>query len=195
MRPAGWKRAAFALGAVALVGAALCSSPAPERPGGLAARWLGPLAGPAAAWQWVRADLAFGRGETELGLARAELALRMDPALTRGYALLASHMGIDLASPKREPDLLRRRAWLRAALAALERGERSARDPRELRFQRGLLLALSAMRDPDVWPGGERALWLEARAAFAEAARAGHAEAAEMERAARTALEQTPQGG
>ncbi len=157
----------------------------------LARRLAGPFASLAATLQWSRADHAFGRDDLALGLARAERAIALDPHLTSGWNLLASHLGMDRASPLRESSALRRLAYLRAALAAIERGVDHAREPEQLVFLRGLLLALTALRDPELpWPGGPPALWNAAADAYADAARRGHPDAAELAHAARTAAEE-----
>jgi hypothetical protein len=151
----------------------------------LLVRLLGPVARPAAALEWVRVDTAIRSGRIDVALQRAELAFALDPSATANWRLLSGHLAFHLASPEREPDRERRLTWLRAALEIARRGERSAADPAQLAEWQGLLLSHTADVDPTLWPGGARALWLEAAAAFDRAAALGLAEAAEEARMAR----------
>lgn len=145
----------------------------------LTMRLAGPLAGPLAAAQWVRVDLAMRAGRTELALARAETAFALNPTSTSGWFFLSRHLAFDLASPEREPEAAVRLRWVQAALAIAERGERTADDPAELAFWQGLVLARTAEVDPQLaWPGGVAGMWSAAAEHFERAARAGHPEAA-----------------
>ncbi|MCY3001708.1 MAG: hypothetical protein NTV21_07880 [Planctomycetota bacterium] len=145
----------------------------------LTMRLLGPLAGPVAAAQWVRVDLAIRAGRTDLALARAETAFELAPTSTSGWFFLSRHLAFDLASPDREPDAAVRQRWVEAALALAARGEAQASDPAELAFWQGLLLAHTAEIEPELarW-GGAAALWERAAGHFERAAQLGHPDAA-----------------
>ena len=177
---------------VALLGAswALAVYGASGAPAGssLTMRLAGPLAGPLAAAQWVRVDLAMRAGRTDLALARAETAFALNPTSTSGWFFLSRHLAFDLSSPEREPDADARLRWVEAALAIAERGERTADDPAELAFWQGLVLARTAEVDPQLaWPGGVAGMWSAAVEHFARAARGGHPEAAAAAELARRA--------
>ncbi len=152
----------------------------------LTMRLLGPLAGPAAAVQWVRVDLAIRAGRTDLALARAETAFELAPTSTSGWFFLSRHLSFDLASPDREPDPAVRKRWVEAALALAARGELQASDPAELAFWQGLVLAHSAELEPDLasW-GGAQDVWRRAAEHFERAERLGHPEGAQAAAAAR----------
>lgn len=175
--------------AVLCLGSTACwPRQAAPRPAGLAERLAGPFASLAAAYQWARADRAMQLDEVSLALTRAEGALWLDRRSTAGWNMLANYLGMDLAAPGRERDPRRRAAFLQAALDTIERGCVLAREPEELWFLRGLLLALTALRDPDLpWPGGPAALWTAAAEAYEQAAELGHPEGSEMATAARIA--------
>lgn len=193
-------KARRALGWVALAGlvTAALAFPAPPRPAApLLRRLLGPAASLVAEVQWVRAHRALREGRLELALARAEGALALDPGATGGWQLAASWLAQDRAA--REPDPARRLAWIRAGLQLAERGQATAREPGELAFLRGLILALRAGPDAELpWPGGPGQPWREAAAAFRDAERAGHAgarafaESAEAEAAQHPPAEDLP---
>ena len=145
-----------------------------ERPRGPAQRLLGPISSLAASAQWVRVDLAFRAGRPELGFARAERALALDPASPEGWSFLARQQAFSLASVEREPDPRRRRSWIRAGLETAARGEALSRDPAGLARLQGEILVKVVWLDPDVgWPGGVDALWLEAVGHFRRAQRLG----------------------
>lgn len=187
------KRAWRKLPALALVatGLALVLHGASGAPPGssLTMRLAGPLAGPLAAAQWVRVDLAIRAGRTDLALARAETAFTLNPTSTSGWFFLSRHLAFDLASPAREPDAAVRRRWVRAALAVAARGEASADEPAELAFWQGLVLTRTAEVDPELgWEGGVVGLWSEAAEQFERAARAGHPDAAGAAELARRQL-------
>jgi hypothetical protein len=169
-RLSGW---ALVVALVAL--APVPSDPASSHAGeGLLRRLLGPVASLAASAQWVRADLAFREGREELGFARAQTALLLDPGAAEGWNFLAWHQGYDLASPEREPDPSRRLAWLRAGMETAARGERVAREPADLALLQGLMLAKTAAIDPRLaWPGGERGMWRDAAEHFERAGSLG----------------------
>lgn len=178
------KRLAALLAGLGLCVAPWAAGPPPRAAGGplpVLARWLGPIGSLAATVQWVRADAAFRRNDDVVGFARAELALALDPGATGTWSLFAQRQIIDRAAPSREPSPELRRDWIAAGRATLRRGATTAREPEELGFLEGLLLVMTAERDPELgWPGGERALLEEARRAFERAARAGHPHGAEM---------------
>jgi len=153
----------------------------------LAVRLLGPLARPAAAWQWVRVDAAIRAGRTDIALARAEIAFALDPSETRGWLPLAGHLAFERASPEREPDPARRIAWLLAGLAVARRGEASCAEPLELVEWQIMVLDRTATVDPDLpWPGGLAGLFNEIAALFDRAAGLGAPDAAENARLARS---------
>jgi hypothetical protein len=173
----------LALGLLLLPGALVPAQDADRTP---VQRFLGPVAELVASIEWVRCERARRRGREDLALLHAERALALAPSDTAGWDRLASHLGFDLASSTREPDPARRSQWLAAALAVCERGAERADDPRTLSILRGLLCAVHADLDPDIaWPGGARALWLEAARSFDRAASLGHASAAELAAGAR----------
>jgi len=134
---------------------------------------FGPFLELGAEVQWLRFQSAQHAGDEARALELAESALRLDPVSTEGWATLASHLGLDLASPEREPDLERRRMWFRSALSVLRRGGESARDPAELELQRGLLLLGKAEVDPELDPHGAPALFAAAAEAFTHASTLG----------------------
>jgi len=162
------------------------SAPPPRRAG--LASLLGPAAGLAASVQWIRVHAALDEGRPALALARAQLALELDPGATHGWLSLARHQGLYLASVTREPDPERRARWLEAALQGLERGEELARQPAQLALTRGLLLVEHASREAGEqtpWPGGRETLLAAAVEAFSRSAQLGHPEGALLsERAA-----------
>ena len=184
------KRAWRKLPALALVatglGLALYGARGAPPGSSLTMRLAGPLAGPLAAAQWVRVDLAIRDGRTDLALARAETAFALNPTSTSGWFFLSRHLAFDLASPAREPDAEVRRRWVRSALAVAARGERSADEPGELAFWQGLVLTRTAEVDPELgWEGGVAGLWTQAAEHFERAARAGHPDAANAAELAR----------
>lgn len=150
--------------ALALVAAQLHPPMAVQRT--LRARLLGPIASLAASWQWVRVHDAMVEGRHGLSLARAEVALDLDPGATSGWDMLAVHQGHWLASELREPDPQRRLAWLRAALETTRRGEQAARDPVSLILRRAVLLQQHGEADDVPWPGGQAAMLMEASRLF-----------------------------
>ena len=126
--------------------------------GSIASRLLGPVRTVASNVQWVRFDLARRQGEYELAYARAETALRLDPASSAGWLLLSHHLAFDRGGPgagTRED----RATWFRAGLEILERGKPFVRLPEELEFTQGTYLVAQASYAPEdvVWPGGARA--------------------------------------
>lgn len=157
----------------------------PQREPSFALRLLGPVASLAATLQWARVDVAIRDGRTDLAVARAETALAIDPTLTSGWVLLARYFAFELGSADRQPNPAQRLAWLQAALAVLERGEATARDPGELCVWGGLLLALAATDAELPWPGGARAIWIEAAERFDRGAAQAHPDAVELATRAR----------
>lgn len=151
------------------------------RNGSLAERLLGPLASFAADIQWVRFDSALRRGETALAYARAESALRLAPGDCGGWIFLAHHFIYERASLAREPDPELRQQWIQAGLDVLDRGERSARDPAEIVFYRGVAFAyFGSLDDQDrIWPASRREAWTRAAEAFERAAELGQGLGAE----------------
>lgn len=171
-----------ARGLAFLLATALCLAPllVPATPAQRRDGLLGPFAALAAELEWLRFQAAAERGEEARALALAERALALAPRSTAGWQFLAAHQGYQCASPGREPELARRRAWFEAALATLDRGRAHAAHPEELELFRALLLLSRADLDPELVPGGARELATRARAALAEAARLGSREAAEL---------------
>ena len=162
---------------------------------GLAQRLLGPIASLAASAQWVRVDLAFRAGETELALARAEQALALDPGSPELWYDLAWRQAFTLASPERELDPALRLAWLRSGLATAAEGEARSREPAELALLQGLILVKSAWLDPALpWPGGVDGMWTDAARHFERAAALGHPRAAALQQAATKRAAATPGG-
>lgn len=154
--------------------------------GSLLVALLGPVATFAAELEWVRFDLALRAGDVELAYARAETALWIDPGSTAGWNTYAAHLAFDRASPEREPEVARRRAWFDAALAVLARGEAAAREPAELALFAGLLRLDAWEHDPARFGATPRAE-VERLAAddFERAAKLGHPLAAELARTVR----------
>lgn len=192
------KRAGRTLGWIAVAALALVpvwtSPPAAEqRPGAPIARLLGPIGSLAASAQWVRVSQAMRAGRGDVVLARAELALALDPESTEAWTFYSRHLALDRASRTREPDPARRAAWLRVAIDVIERGEERASHPEELAFWAGLILGQFAEVDPELpWRGGRRGLWEDAAAAFERAAERGHPEGAEFAAAARRSAARDP---
>jgi hypothetical protein len=141
----------------------------PARTPGLAQALLGPVASLAASAQWLRAERALREGQLELGLERARFALELDPGSGSGWAMLLQHEALYCGSLEREPDTQRRVAWLQAALASAQAGERSAREPQTVALALGAALAYKLDGDPELvsaWPGGEADLRARRTAAF-----------------------------
>jgi hypothetical protein len=149
---------------------------------------LGPVAGIAANYQWVRVNDALRAGRPELALVRAETALALDPGATEGWKFLCSSLAYDLASANREPDLERRVLWIRTALDLAARGETKARDPAELALWQGLVRAMVAESGDPPWPGGPAALWSEAVEDFERCASLGHPDGEDLAAGARAKL-------
>ncbi len=158
----------------------LCFAPVPETQGGkhspsIAVRLFGPIAVLAASAQWVRADVAFRNGRVELYLARARTALALAPGIADGWTSLAKTQAYSLGSPEREPDPVRRLAWIRAGLATAAEGERAASNPGEMALQAGLIMVKVATIDPRLpWPGGLAAIWDAAASHFDRALSLGY---------------------
>ncbi len=154
----------------ALICLALTLLPQRTAPTTFAARLLGPVAWLAAGWLWFRVRQALEEGRPGVAYARAERALELDPSSTGAWSFLASHYAHDRASPDAEPNPALRTSWVRAALALLERGEASAREPAELALHRGLILVHVGDFDGAIpWPGGKAGAWTEADSAFERA--------------------------
>ena len=137
---------------------------------------LGPIASFAATVQWARADAAFDEGRLDVGIARAERALDLDPEATGGWSWLASILVHRFGAPEFEATPSARRTWVEAGLAVLARGEGVAAEPEELAFHAGLIMAFVALLPEDVleWPGGASAAWTEAAKHFERAKDLGH---------------------
>lgn len=137
---------------------------------------LGPFASFAATVQWARTDAAFDSGRLDVGLARAESALALDPEATQGWSWLASVLVHRFGAPEFEAASQTRRVWVEAGLAVLARGEEVAAEPEELAFHAGLVLAFVASLPEEVleWPGGAAAAWTGAAEHFERARDLGH---------------------
>lgn len=156
-------------------------APAPERRGPLA-----PITAFVATIQWARADAAFDKGRLDIGLARAERALELNPEATEGWSWLASVLVHRFGAPEFEASLAARRTWVEAGLAVLARGEEVAAEPEELAFHAGLVMAFVASLPDEVleWPGGAGAAWTEAAEHFERAKELGHLRADDAAQAA-----------
>jgi hypothetical protein len=152
----------------------------PPARGGVAVRLAEPFAALAASVEWIRFDAALDAGRAATAYARAERALSLAPRASEGWLYLAGHLAFERASVEAESDPARRRAWIRAALDLLERGEESAGEPGRLALERGLILVAAGDRPELGWPGGAAAARTEARAAFQRAAALGLPIAAEL---------------
>lgn len=137
---------------------------------------MSPIASFVATIYWARADAAFDEGRLEVGLARAEQALKLDPEPPEGWSWLASVLVHRFGAPEFEETAEGRRAWAEAGLAVLARGESKTSEPEELAFHAGLILAFIGSLPLEVyeWPGGERAIWLAASDHFERAKSLGH---------------------
>ncbi|MDZ4772812.1 MAG: hypothetical protein SGI72_06710 [Planctomycetota bacterium] len=157
----------------------------------LAERLLGPIAGLAAAAEWVRADAAWAHGRIDLYDARAEFALALAPRDPNGWAYYAHHLVYDRASPRRARLLEEREVWVRAGLAVLERGESVCREPGRLAFRRAIVfLSLAQVDDAErPLPVTRREAWTSAAEAFERAAKLGEPLAAEAAAGARAEAE------
>ena len=173
MNRLGWSGGLAA--AAALLVASIAGGPAPELARPLLRRMLGPVASLAAGVQWVRVDLSIRRGDYARAYARAETALALDPEEPAGWILLGHHLIFERGSIEREPDEEARARWIRAGLATLERGERSARDPGPIYFEHGVALAFQgSLDDADrAWPRSAAEAWSLAAEAFDAAAARG----------------------
>ena len=147
---------------------------------------LDPFASFIATIQWSRADAAFDEGQLDLGLARAESALELNPEATAGWSWLASVLVHRFASLEFEPIPATRRAWVEAGLELLSRGEELASEPAELAFHAGLVMAYVASIPGEVleWPGGPQSAWRDAAEHFERAKELGHPRAEEIAQAA-----------
>ncbi len=178
------------LGSLALWTWSAAHLPAPA-PRSLPERLLGPVADLAAAAEWVRADLAWTRGRTDLYDLRAQRALRLAPGDPNGWAYYAHHLVYDRGSPTLG-DKAEREVWVRAGISVLERGERETRRPGKLAFQLGIVyLSLAQVDDEDrPLPLSRAQAWRAAAAAFDRAAAYGEPVAAEAADAARDAADE-----
>jgi len=178
-------KGALHLFATACVFAGVALLPAPTAQRG---RPLEPIASFVATIYWARADAAFDEGRLDVGLARAERALALDPAPSEGWSWLAGVLVHRFGAPEFENSPAARRAWIEAGLAVLARGEAESREPEELAFHAGLILAFVGSLPGDVldWPGGARGAWLEAAEHFERAQRLGHPRAEEVAQGAMT---------
>ena len=179
LRSWGWRL--FAVGGVLLV--YLWLSPhgheAPRR--SPVQRLFGPVASLAASLQWVRMEAAIDAGERVRAHEIARLALELDPGSTEGWSYYARELVFQRASPTYETDPRERTRWVRLALDLLEEGSASAREPEELHHFQGQILGyLIDLEGAIPWPGGERALRLEAAEAYERAAALGKRGAGEQ---------------
>ena len=140
----------------------------------------------AATIQWARADAAFDAGRIDLGLARAESALELNPGATTGWSWLASVLVHRFGSPEFETSAVTRRAWVEAGLELLARGEDLAREPAELAFHAGLVMAYVASIPGEIheWPGGTASAWRASAEHFERAKELGHPRAEDAAQAA-----------
>lgn len=163
------------------VGMSWLPVPSPQRRGPLA-----PIASFVATIQWARADAAFDEGRLDVGLARAERALELDPNATEGWSWLASVLVHRFGALEFEVAPAARRTWVEAGLAVLARGEEVAAEPEELALHAGLIMAFVASLPEEVleWPGGARAAWTEAAENFERAKELGHPRADDAAQAA-----------
>ena len=147
---------------------------------------LAPIASFAATLQWARSDAAFNRGRLDVGLARAERALKLDPDATAGWSWLASVLVHRFGGTEFEASPTARRTWVEAGLAVLARGEEVAAEPEELAFHAGLVMAFVASLPEETleWPGGSDAAWTEAAQHFERARDLGHPRADDAAQAA-----------
>ena len=147
---------------------------------------LGPIASFAATVQWARADAAIDGGRLDVGLARAERALELDPAPSEGWSWLAGVLVHRFGAPEFEANPMSRRTWVEAGLAVLARGESVTREPEELAFHAGLIMAFVASLPEEVleWPGGAHSAWTAAAEHFERAKSLGHARADDAAQAA-----------
>ena len=163
--------------------AAMSSLTTPSAPSGGP---LSPFASFAATVQWARADAAFDDGLLDIGFARAESALELNPSATAGWSWLASVMVHRFGSLEFETAPAARRAWVELGLAILSRGEELASEPEELAFHAGLVMAfVASLSEGDLeWPGGSIAAWGAAAEHFERAKLLGHPRADEGAQAA-----------
>jgi hypothetical protein len=147
---------------------------------------LGPIASFAATVQWARADAAIDGGRLDVGLARAERALELDPAPSEGWSWLAGVLVHRFGAPEFEANPMSRRTWVEAGLAVLARGESVTREPEELAFHAGLIMAFVAALPEEVleWPGGAHTAWIAAAEHFERAKSLGHTRADDAAQAA-----------
>ena len=174
-------RASLLLALALCVGLAWVPTP-PRTQRGL----LDPFASFAATIQWARADAAFDEGQIDLGLTRAESALELNPSATAGWSWLASVLVHRFGSPEFETVAATRRAWVETGLNLLARGEELAREPAELAFHAGLVMAYVASIPDEIleWPGGTAAAWRASAEHFERAKELGHPRAEESAQAA-----------
>lgn len=175
------KRSRLLLVLALCVGLAWVPTPPREQRG-----LLHPFASFAATIQWARADAAFDEGQIDLGLARAESALELNPSATAGWSWLASVLVHRFGAPEFEAMTATRRAWVEAGLELLSRGEELAQEPAELAFHAGLVMAYVASIPDEVleWPGGAASAWRASAEHFERAKELGHPRAEEAAQAA-----------
>jgi len=169
-------------------------SPHPDRSGPSA--FVAPAAELLTRIEWVRFERERRAGHPIEAIARARAALTWSPRDPAGWDVLATHLGLTLASAERESDPDRRRAWLEAGLQIAREGESVVREPMALAWTTGLLLLVHGETDPDLaWPGGTAGILSAASDAFERAASLGHpdGEAAASYARALARLE-TPEG-
>lgn len=113
-----------------------------------------------------------------------ERACELDPGRAEAWAQAAANRFLRLGGEELEPDPVRRLAALEEALAKLDRGMPTAREPESLWFQRGYFLERFA-EGPfgTLHPLGARGLLHLAKRAFERAREGGHPLARGEERA------------
>jgi len=170
-----------------LLASALCFAltliPAPQRE---QRSLLEPFGAFAATIQWARADAAFDAGRIDVGLARAESALELNPKAAAGWSWLASVLVHRFGAPEFEATAIARRAWVVAGVDLLKRGEGISREPARLAFHAGLIMAYVSSIPDEVleWPGGSGVTWRASALHFERAKDFGHPRAEEAAQAA-----------
>jgi len=113
-----------------------------------------------------------------------ERACELDPGRAEAWVQAAANRFLRLGGEELEPDPARRLAALEEALAILDRGVATSREPESLWFRRGYFLRLFAEGPFGSRPPlGARALLLLAERAFERAREGGHPLAEGAERA------------
>lgn len=128
------------------------------------------------------------RGAWSEAQAAFERAAELDPGHPEAWVQAAANRLLRLGDPVLEPEFAARRRALEEALALLERGAATAREPESLLYMRGCLLAGFARgSDGELHPLGRGELYHLAAEAFRVAKEAGHPLAEVAEESARSA--------